>query len=127
MLIGGAGFIGHNLALHLKSLGASVCVVDGLAVNNIMAFTSSVDDTPNGKLYLNILHHRLVLLREAQIPLYVQDARDYHALCKLFAKVRPEIVVQLAAVSHANKSNKDPYHTFDHSMRTLENALDASK
>ena len=37
MLIGGAGFIGHNLALHLKSLGASVCVVDGLAVNNIMA------------------------------------------------------------------------------------------
>ena len=37
------------------------------------------------------------------------------------------MVVQLAAVSHANKSNKDPYNTFDHSMRTLENALDASR
>ena len=33
----------------------------------------------------------------------------------------------MAAVSHANKSNKDPFNTFDHSMRTLENALDASK
>ena len=37
------------------------------------------------------------------------------------------MVIQLAAVSHANKSNKDPYSTFDHSFRTLENALDASK
>jgi nucleoside-diphosphate-sugar epimerase len=36
-------------------------------------------------------------------------------------------VVQLAAVSHANKSNKDPYSTFDHSFRTLENALDACR
>ena len=38
MLIGGAGFIGHNLALHLKSLGANVSVVDSLGVNNLMAF-----------------------------------------------------------------------------------------
>ena len=37
------------------------------------------------------------------------------------------MVIQLAAVSHANKSNKDPYSTFDHSFRTLENALDASR
>jgi nucleoside-diphosphate-sugar epimerase len=27
-------------------------------------------------------------------------------------------------VSHASRSNKDPYSTFDHSLRTLENALD---
>ena len=57
----------------------------------------------------------------------VQDARDYHALSKLFDQFDPEVVIQLAAVSHANKSNKDPYSTFDHSFRTLENALDNSK
>ena len=127
MLIGGAGFIGHNLALHLKTLGADVCVVDGLEVNNIMAFSSDDVEAKNRELYLNILQERQNLLRKAHIPLYVQDARDYHALCGLFNKVKPQVVVQLAAVSHANKSNKDPYHTFDHSMRTLENALDASK
>jgi nucleoside-diphosphate-sugar epimerase len=33
----------------------------------------------------------------------------------------------LAAVSHAVRSNKNPYNTFDHSLRTLENALDASR
>ena len=32
--------------------------------------------------------------------------------------------MHLAAVAHANRSNKDPFSTFDHSMRTLENALD---
>jgi len=35
--------------------------------------------------------------------------------------------VHLAAVSHANKSNKDPHNTFDHSLRTLENALDVAR
>jgi nucleoside-diphosphate-sugar epimerase len=32
--------------------------------------------------------------------------------------------VHLAAVAHANQANKSPYSTFDHSLRTLENALD---
>ena len=33
----------------------------------------------------------------------------------------------MAAVSHANKSNKDPHSTFEHSFRTLENTLDYAK
>lgn len=127
MLIGGAGFIGHNLALHLKSLGADVCVVDGLGVNNVMSFSSDDVEAKNRDLYLKILFERQRLLREAGVPLFVQDARNYHALSKLVSKVEPQVVVHLAAVSHANKSNKDPFSTFDHSMRTLENALDASK
>ena len=127
MLIGGAGFIGHNLALHLKSQGAEVVIVDSLAVNNFMAFTSYKEDRSNIELYLGIINERLNFLRKHNIPLYVQDARDYHALNKLFAKTDPQVVVQLAAVSHANKSNKDPFSTFDHSLRTLENALDASR
>ena len=28
---------------------------------------------------------------------------------------------------HANRSNKDPHSTFDHSLRTLENSLDNSR
>lgn len=127
LLVGGAGFIGHNLALYLKSKGADVSVIDGLEVNNVMAFSSTDVEAANRELYLDILQDRQKLLRKAGVPLYVQDARDYHAMARLFTKIEPQVVVQLAAVSHANKSNKDPYQTFDHSLRTLENALDSSR
>ena len=126
-LIGGAGFIGHNLALHLHSLGAEVSIIDSLQVNNLASFTATSEDSVNRSLYLRILNERQRLLQDAEIPLFVQDARNYHALCKLINEIKPQVVIQLAAVSHANKSNKDPYSTFDHSFRTLENALDASK
>ena len=126
-LIGGAGFIGHNLALHLHSLGAEVSIIDSLQVNNLASFSATSEDSVNRSLYLRILNERQRLLQEAQIPLFVQDARNYHALCSLINDIQPQVVIQLAAVSHANKSNKDPYSTFDHSFRTLENALDASR
>ena len=126
-LIGGAGFIGHNLALHLHSLGAQVSIIDSLQVNNLASFSATSEDSFNRSLYLRILNDRQRLLQNAQIPLFVQDARNYHALSQLISKIKPQVVIQLAAVSHANKSNKDPYSTFDHSLRTLENALDASR
>ena len=44
-----------------------------------------------------------------------------------YTEVKPHIVIHLAAVSHANRSNKDPHTTFDHSLRTLENALTIQK
>ena len=83
LLVGGCGFIGHNLALHLKSLGARVSVLDSLGVNNVISFSSYSAETKNQKLYLKILTERQRLLREAKIPLYVQDARNYHAMCSI--------------------------------------------
>ena len=127
VLIGGAGFIGHNLALHLKSLGAEVSIIDSLQVNNLAYFSSTSEEIVNRSLYLNILNERQRLLNDSLIPIYIQDARDYQALTRLINQIKPQVVIQLAAVSHANKSNKDPYSTFDHSFRTLENALDASR
>ena len=53
--------------------------------------------------------------------------RDYHSMCKIVDSVKPNVLIQLAAVSHANRSNKDPFSTFDNSLRTLENALDVCK
>jgi len=127
VLIGGAGFIGHNMALRLKELGADVSIVDSLYINNLLSFTTTENDAENKDLYLTILNQRLNLIKQAAIPMYVQDCRDYHALSKLMSTLKPQVVLQLAAVAHANKSNKDPYSTFDHSFRTLENALDSSR
>ena len=74
-----------------------------------------------------IIDSRLDLLSEKKIPLFVQDARNYHSLSHIISKIKPEVIIHLAAVSHAVRSNKNPYNTFDHSLRTLENALDAAR
>jgi len=123
-LIGGAGFIGHNLAIHLQSLGAKVYIIDGMQVNNLLSLIDNVDMLPNPDLSYAIISERTKLLKKANIDIKVQDVRDYHALSKLLNSINPNIIIQLAAVSHANRSNKDPYSTFDHSFRTLENSLD---
>lgn len=126
-LIGGAGFIGHNLALELKRRGADVHVVDSLQVNNLVSLTANSDNVPNHDLYLDHIGERLQLLRKAGIELNVVDARDYHALSGVLSRIKPQVIVQLAAVAHANRANKNPFSTFDHSMRTLENALDYAR
>ena len=126
-IIGGAGFIGHNLALHLKCLGAEVSIIDGLEVNNLTSVLGNSDHLPYPHLAYTAINERLQLLRDANIALHVQDARDYHKLSHILSKTNPQVIIHLAAVSHANRSNKDPYSTFDHSLRTLENALDNAK
>ena len=127
VLIGGAGFIGHNLALELKRRGAEVSVIDGLQVNNLLSLHCQTSDHLDRDLYLTIVNERIQLLRAAGVPLYVEDARDYLRMNVILGSLKPEVVVLLAAVSHASRSNKDPFHTFDHSFRTLENALDVAR
>ena len=45
-IIGGAGFIGHNLALKLSSMGANVSVIDSLQVNNIKHIQTKPKEYP---------------------------------------------------------------------------------
>jgi nucleoside-diphosphate-sugar epimerase len=101
-------------------------VIDSLQVNNLGAFSNASDD-PAKALYVNLVYERLAAMREANIPLHVVDARDYQVLARCLADIRPDTVIQLAAVAHANRANKDPFSTFDHSFRTLENALDYAR
>ena len=126
-LIGGAGFIGHNLALELAERGADVHVIDGLEVNHLVHYAAMPPSTPNRDLYVKICLERLALLDQAGVPLHRVDARDYHTLSRTLGQIKPESIVMLAAVAHANRSNKDPFSTFDHSLRTLENALDYAR
>ena len=125
LLTGGNGFIGHNLAIFLKKKGHEVSVLDSLGVNNLLSFTDN--EIVNQKLYRSILNERINLLNSNKINLHVVDARDYHLYSKIYTALSPDIVIHLAAVSHANKSNKDPHSTFDHSLRTLENTLDVCR
>jgi nucleoside-diphosphate-sugar epimerase len=126
-LVGGAGFIGHSLAIDLKERGAEVYVIDGLAVNNLLHYTGLPPGTSNRELYIKIIQQRLEKLRAADVQIHVQDARDYHGLSHILSSIEPEVVVHLAAIAHAGKSNKDPMSTFGHSLRTLENSLDYAR
>jgi nucleoside-diphosphate-sugar epimerase len=126
-LMGGAGFIGHNLALKLKEYGAEPHVVDGLQVNSLGYYMSGYNENPRAELYIRFIDERLRLLREAQINLHVIDIRDYHLVGKTLGNIKPDVVIHLAAIAHANRSNKDPFSTFDHSLRTLENVLDSTR
>lgn len=126
-IIGGAGFIGHNLALKLAELGAEPHVVDGLQVNNLGYYSSGYSTNPHAERYITFINERLSLLRSANVGLHVIDARDYHVVTRTLQGIQPDVVVHLAAIAHANRSNKDPFSTFDHSVRTLENVLDATR
>lgn len=126
LLVGGAGFIGHNLALELHRRGAEVGIVDSLHVNNLLSLHDEAAPAERD-LYSLMINERLTLLKVAGIPVFVDDARDYHRLSKHFATFDPDTVVLLAAVSHASRANKDPMRTLDHSFRSLENALDNAR
>src|SRR5262245_47410523 len=125
-LIGGAGFIGHNLALALAERGAEPHIIDGLQVNNLGAFSNAASDA-NKNLYMHLVYERLAALHEDNIPLHVVDARDYQVLSRCLYETQPQDIVHHPHTAHANRSNKDPYITFDHSFRTLENALDSAR
>lgn len=126
-LIGGAGFIGHHLALALAKQGAVVSIVDSMQHNNLLAFTTKMPELPQQDLYLHIVRERIDLLNQAQIRVAPIDARDYHGLSRVLTDLNPQVIVQLAAIAHAGRSNKDPYSTFDNSLVTLENALDFAR
>ena len=123
-LIGGAGFIGHHLALALRERGADVHVIDALAVNNLGSHQADDGDSPHRSMYLDMLSERLDLLRAAEIPVHVQDACDHDALTSLLDAFRPTAVVHLAAVAHAQRAAHDPRASFDNSVLTLQNTLE---
>ena len=66
------------------------------------------------------------MLKQNKISISKIDAKNFPKLKKYIQKIKPDTIVHLAAVSHADRSNKNP-KTFDNSFVALQNALEASK
>ena len=122
VIVGGCGFVGHHLAL---ALGRDVICIDSLTVNNLFSLLSPASTAPAH--YAAMAQQRLDLLQEHQIPVIMEDARDYHRLSHSIAPLEPDVIIHLAAVAHIDRANKDPWSTFDNSLRTLENSLDVAR
>lgn len=121
-LIGGAGFIGHHTALHLRNTGHDVLIYDSLLVNN--RYSPEVKGNPE---YIAMTEERMSLLRASGVGFVGNDARNYHSLSAVLGDYKPHSIVHLAAVAHIDRANKSPSTTFDHMMVTLENALDVAR
>lgn len=128
MLVGGAGFIGHNLALDIVQYGVPVMVVDNLMLNNMV---SNVTDTELDPLRRDLNHsflmQRFDLMREAGIQMYNADARNSSDLAEAFRQFHPTDVVHLSAIASAVDARKVPGLTFDLQLVTLRNVLELSR
>lgn len=125
LLLGGAGFIGHSLALRLKTDGADPLVLDNFSINHIRSPAEMDRPGINRDLYLTIAQERLDALEAAGIRVIEEDARDSAVVSQIVADFRPNAVVVLAAIAHASRSNADPHRAFENGAGTLEVALEA--
>jgi nucleoside-diphosphate-sugar epimerase len=118
LLVGGAGFIGHNLALALRTRGHEVAVFDSMAINHLHSPESKEPE------YIDFLLDRMTLLKENGVIVTRGDATGYHGLSRTAREFQPHAIVHLSAVAHANRARKMRHETFDNNLKTLENVLD---
>lgn len=125
LLLGGAGFIGHHLALELRARGAEVMIVDHLQINNLVSIATRSDIDPvRRQLYYNFILRRFELLRAAGVEMRTIDARQMYELSEVFNDFQPSKAVHLAAISSAVTANKVPALAYDLQITTLRNLLE---
>lgn len=122
LLIGGAGFIGHNLALELSALGADVTIADGFRVNSLLNLATKVSETQDLKIYEDFLDERLELLHAAGVKMVITDASNRYEVAKVLDQGF-DAVYLLAAVSHASRSNSDPANAIDNGLIPFANVV----
>jgi nucleoside-diphosphate-sugar epimerase len=127
LLVGGAGFIGHHLALTLSEMEVDVQIMDSLGVNNISHHAADNAEYASDHTLLPILFQRLDLLRQAHIPIHVGDAGNIHSVEQVFEQVKPDVIVFLAAISHASYSNEKPLFAFENNLRSFHNVMYAAR
>ncbi len=128
LLIGGAGFIGHHLALELRKKKALVTVIDNLQVNNIVQILSDTElSNKKRNLYTNFILERFELMRKAGITFSNIDARNLNLLQDVYINFKPSKIIHLAAISSAVIANNNPSLAYDIQINSLRNTIDLCK
>lgn len=127
-LVGGAGFIGHNLALGLRHHGVDTMVVDNLMQNNLVDNVTTIDIDPfRRELNNGFLRQRFDLMREAGVVMRNADARSMTDLAEVLSGFQPTKIVHLSAISSALEARKVPGFCFDLQLITLRNVLEFTR
>lgn len=122
LLIGGAGFIGHNLALELRKQGVEVDIADGFRVNSLLNLSIQNKETQDIEVYRDFLEERLELLRSSNSEFILTNATDRYDISKILEK-HYDVVYLLAAVSHASRSNSDPIGAMENGLLPFVNVV----
>ena len=83
LLVGGAGFIGHNLAILLVKKKYDVFVLDNLEVNNLKFIKSEIKDKYKKNLYNFFIKERLRLLKKNKVTFKKFDVKNKKLLQKI--------------------------------------------
>lgn len=125
LLVGGAGFIGHNLGLELARMGADVMIADNLMVNSLIENCFGPGQDPiQRQAYQDFLLSRFSLLRDSGVHLRNCDARILTDLGRIFEEYEPTKIVHLAAIASAVDAKAEPGLCFDLQLITLRNVLE---
>ena len=122
LLIGGAGFIGHNLALELRRQGVEVDIADGFKVNSLLNLSIQGQEAQDIEVYRDFLEERLELLRSSNTEFIISNATDRYNVSKILDK-HYDVVYLLAAVSHASRSNTDPVAAMENGLLPFINVV----
>ena len=125
LLFGGAGFIGHHLAISYQEQGFETVIYDSFQVNNLVTTLNTDNKLQEPVLYKAILDERLEILSSKGIKLKVFDLKNKYEVKSVIDQEDPDIIVLLAAVAHASRSNNDPDAAFENGILPLSNTLDA--
>jgi nucleoside-diphosphate-sugar epimerase len=122
-LIGGAGFIGHHLALEAARCGADVTVIDALRDGNGEPSSAPRGQT-SGKIGAALIRQRLAALREARVTLHVLDATKSVAVADCLHRFHPDSIVHLAAIASVGATDSDPAGALADGLTSLVNTLE---
>ncbi|MEM2157915.1 MAG: SDR family NAD(P)-dependent oxidoreductase [Sulfolobales archaeon] len=102
LITGGAGFIGHHLAVYLNSLGYEVICIDNL--------TRSTNDAVKA-------------LQDNNIKLVISDVTDLNSLRDSMGSIRPDAVVHAAALISVEESLEKPEEYFKNNVMGTLNVV----
>ena len=74
LIIGGAGFIGHNLSIFLKKKKYNLKIVDNFAINNLISLKKKKKFILKN-FYLKLLKERVSLLKKNKIKI-IKETRE---------------------------------------------------
>jgi UDP-glucose 4-epimerase len=103
LVTGGAGFIGSAVIAHMQQLGHEIFVIDNLSFGN-RAFIK-VDDAA--------FNHEDILNRDS--------------VMRIVGKIKPEIIIHLAAIHFIPYCNQHPYESSNINIRGTIHVLEAAR
>jgi UDP-glucose 4-epimerase len=103
LITGAAGFIGSAIVPLLQKEGYDIYVLDNLSFGN--------------RKFINIEDSHF----------FLEDIRDSRKVEETFIRIKPEIVIHLAAVHFIPYCNQHPFEAADINIRGLMNVLNACK